>query len=115
MRLKKYAAFVVPALRSSIVGNEADYVMCCIGGEDEAFPFLAMPLTRKPTLNVLQNFVGGRIETPLVAPLLKKAGYNWCYVNDDGMFNGMEFNADASAFVAGSSHLFGNAVFCRRA
>lgn len=87
---------------------------CVLADEDEAFPFVAMPLAKKPTFDRAKAITGIRtIERVNVKNYLAKSGFKWGWVDEEGLLNKSPFNPDATAFLAGSG-ICGPAVFVRR-
>lgn len=116
LRDKKYKAFVVPAnadkTRTKFYAAMADksdeqkraafereWPLCVIGTDDEAFPFRAKPLLKKPRGDEIGDYVGGLIEGVGVDRLLRRSGYKFIYVNENGKMNDLEYNPDATAFA----------------
>lgn len=131
LRESKYRGFVIPAnvattrdkLFARMEGKsdaqkqetfEREWPLCAIGTDEEAFPFRAKPLLKKPKLEELSHHVGGNIEGVRVDELLRKVGYKTIYVNEEGKNINLEFNPDATAFAENKADsLVGDAVVCK--
>ena len=78
---------------------DQEWPLCRIGTDEEAFPFRAKPLTKKPSGDEIRTMVGGNMERVMIDKILRDAGYKIMYVNEEGKMLEMEYNCDATAFA----------------